>query len=140
MGRFDVPAMLKTIKYTIQQDVENPRIEYTDKVLYIGYDQGATQLLYGLSYLEDSFYKDYVRGAILLAPCVKMNVLKGTLGQKYYKNLMGEIDMMGLYGLTGHDWQMYKPELCAHLSRDWCEQERTWEEEAYSARSLTHLI
>ena len=77
MGKYDVPAMLKTIKYTIQQNVENPKIEYTDKIIYVGYDQGATQLLYGLAHLEESFYKDYLRGAIILAPCVKMNVLRG---------------------------------------------------------------
>ncbi len=30
--------MLKHIKYTIQQDVEDPHILHTDKVIYIGYD------------------------------------------------------------------------------------------------------
>ena len=38
MGTKDLPAMLKTIKYTIQQDVEDPRIRHTDKIIYIGYD------------------------------------------------------------------------------------------------------
>ena len=38
MGTKDLPAMLKTIKYTIQQDVEDPRIRHTDKIVYIGYD------------------------------------------------------------------------------------------------------
>ena len=80
--------MLKTIKYTIQQDVEDPHIRHTDKIVYIGYDQGATQLLYGLSYMEDSFYHDYLRGAVLMAPCTKMNVLGGTMGYHYYGELV----------------------------------------------------
>jgi lysosomal acid lipase/cholesteryl ester hydrolase len=38
MGERDLPAMMKTIKYTAQQDVDNPRILHSDKLLYIGYD------------------------------------------------------------------------------------------------------
>ena len=38
MGTKDLPAMMKSIKYTIQQDVENPRILHNDKILYVGYD------------------------------------------------------------------------------------------------------
>ena len=140
MGTKDLPAMLKTIKYTIQQDVEDPRIRHTDKIVYIGYDQGATQLLYGLSYLEDSFYKDYLRGAILLAPCTKMNILGGTMGYHYYGELIDAIDMIGLYGLHGLNWQQFKPDVCAHLGKQWCEQEIVWEEQPMSARSLTHFF
>lgn len=90
--------MLKLIKYTTQQNVENPEILHTDKIVYIGYDQGATQILYGLSYLENSFYKDYLRGAVLLAPCTKMNTIGGSAGFHYYGELVKDIDMIGLYG------------------------------------------
>ena len=38
MGTHDVPAMLKQIKYTISQDVEDPHILHNDKIVYIGYD------------------------------------------------------------------------------------------------------
>jgi hypothetical protein len=140
MGTQDVPAMLKTIKYTIEQNVEDPHIRHTDKIIYIGYDQGATQLLYGLSYMEDSFYKDYLRGAILLAPCTKMNILGGSMGYHYYSELVDQIDMIGLYGLHGLNWEQFKPEVCAHLGRQWCDQEKIWGDEPISARALTHYF
>jgi len=38
MGTQDIPAMLKQIKYTIQQNVEDPHILHKDKIIYIGYD------------------------------------------------------------------------------------------------------
>ena len=140
MGTKDIPAMLKLIKYTIQQDVEDPHILHTDKIVYIGYDQGATELLYGLAYMEDSFYKNYLRGAILMAPCTKMNILEGTIGYHYYTDLNDKLDMIGLHALHGLNWEQFKPEVCAHLARQWCEQERVWEEEPFSARALTHFL
>ena len=140
MGKKDLPAMMKKIKYTIQQEVENPRILHTDKIVYIGYDQGATQLLYGLAHMEYEFFKDYVRGAVLMAPCVKMNVLFGNAGYKYYGDLMSEIDMIGLFGMTGHNWSIFKPEICAHLGREWCHQDRLWEEDSFSTRALMHYF
>lgn len=140
MGTLDLPAMFKQIKYTIQQNVDDPHILHTDKIVYIGYDQGATQMLYGLASMEESFFKDYVRGAVFLAPCTKMNVTQGSAGYHYYGNLVEKIDMIGLYGLRGHNWQDFRPEVCAHLGHSWCDQERTWEENPYSARSLLHFF
>lgn len=83
LGLYDIPAMLKNIKYMTTQEVEEPFIRHTDKIVFIGYDQGATAMLYGLSYKEKELH-DLVRGAILLAPCTKMNILGGTMGYHYY--------------------------------------------------------
>ena len=140
MGTQDVPAMIKTIKYTIEQQVDEPHIRHTDKIVYIGYDQGATQLLYGLSYLEDSFYKHHLRGAVLMAPCTRMNILNGSMGYHYYGELMDQIDLIGLYGLHGLNWDQFKPEVCSHLGRYWCDQDIVWEEEPISARALSHFF
>lgn len=82
-GLYDIPAMLKHIKYMTSEEVAEPFIQHTDKIVYIGYDAGATSMLYGLSYKEKEL-KELVRGAILLAPCVKMNILGGTMGYHYY--------------------------------------------------------
>ena len=49
-----------------------------------------------------------------------MNVLRGSAGYKYYVDLMTDIDMIGLYGLAGHNWKDFKPEVCAHLAKEWC--------------------
>jgi hypothetical protein len=90
--------------------------------------------------MEDSFYKDYLRGAILLAPCTKMNILGGSMGYHYYSELVDQIDMIGLYGLHGLNWEQFKPEVCAHLGRQWCDQEKIWGDEPISARALTHYF
>ena len=140
LGTYDLPALVRHIKYTIDQPVSEPYIEHTDKIIYLGYDQGATQMLYGLSYLEDDFYSNFIRGAILLAPCAKMNVLGGTMGYNYYNELDGNIKMIGLHGLLGHNWEYFKPDVCAHLGRSWCEQHHVWRTEAISAKALQHYF
>jgi len=90
--------------------------------------------------MEDSFYQHYLRGAVLLAPCTKMNILEGTIGYHYYNDLTDKLDMIGLHGLHGLNWEQFKPEVCAHLARQWCEQERVWDENPFSARALTHFL
>ena len=105
----------------IDQDVEDPHILHTNGIVYIGYDVGATQLIYGLSYLEDSFFKDYLSGAVFLAPCTKMNTLEGAIGYHYYSSMIQQIDLIGLYGLHGLNWHEFKPDVCAHLGRQWCD-------------------
>ena len=90
--------------------------------------------------MEESFYKEYLRGAILLAPCTKMNILQGTMGYHYYNDMVDQIDLIGLYGLHGHNWEEFRPEVCAHLGRFWCDQERVWNEEPMSARTLSHFF
>ena len=140
MGTKDLPAMIKTMKYYIDQDVEDPHILHTDKILYIGYDIGATQLLYGLAHMEDSFFSQYVRGAIMLAPCTQINTVKGQHGFQYYNELIQEIDIMGLYGLYGLNWHELRPSFCAHLGHHWCERDINWEEEPISAKTFAHIF
>ena len=132
--------MLRHIKYIISQEVEEPFIRHPDKVVYIGYDQGATALLYALAYKEDQLFHDYLRGAILLAPCIKMNILGGTTGYHYYQDIYSNIDMIGLTAMEGQNWEQYKPEICAHLGKMWCEQETVWAQEPFSSKALAHFF
>ena len=76
----------------------------------------------------------------MLAPCTKMNVLEGTMGYHYYNDMVDQIDMIGLYGLHGLNWEQFKPEVCAHLGRQWCDQQTVWAEEPISARALSHFF
>ena len=55
-----------------------------------------------------------------------MNILGGTMGYHYYGELVDAIDMIGLYGLHGLNWQQFKPDVCAHLGKAWCDQEIVW--------------
>jgi len=60
MGKSDVPANLdKIIEVT-----GNP------KVSYVGYSQGTSQMLYGLSTQPAALIADKLDRAILLAPCI----------------------------------------------------------------------
>ena len=56
-----------------------------------------------------------------MAPCTKMNILEGTIGYHYYTDLNDKLDLIGLHGLHGLNWEQFKPEVCAHLARQWCE-------------------
>ena len=41
-----------------------------DKIFYVGYSQGTTQMFYSLAYKDQSFYKDNLYKAVMLAPCM----------------------------------------------------------------------
>ena len=51
------------------------------KMTYVGYGEGTTQLLYGLTQSEDSYFAEKLDKAVLLAPCVYAT----TLGLENYK-------------------------------------------------------
>jgi hypothetical protein len=72
MGLFDTPAHLLKIKEVLE-DEKRP----FSKVTYVGYDLGATQILYGLAHRERDFYSEHLAGAIALAPCIKISAPMG---------------------------------------------------------------
>ena len=59
MGTEDVPAIIHSI-----YQLENR------SVTYIGYDLGNTQLFYGLTQLENKYFKNYISSFVAMAPCV----------------------------------------------------------------------
>ena len=61
-GQYDLPAFINLVKSTTP----------TDKVILGGYSQGSTQIMYGLSKYEDSFYADNVSAFLAFAPCSKI--------------------------------------------------------------------
>ena len=42
------------------------------------------------------------------------------MGFHYYNELVDAIDMLGLYGFEGQNWDEFRPDVCAHLGREWC--------------------
>ncbi len=63
MGLYDDVANIKMIKQ--KADV--------DKVFYIGYSQGTAQMFYSLAKKDQSFFKDSLYKAVMLAPCMMPN-------------------------------------------------------------------
>ena len=61
MGTYDTPANIKMIKEQTSHD----------KILYLGYSQGTTQMFYGLSKFEESFYADSLLKVATFAPCIR---------------------------------------------------------------------
>ena len=57
MGKYDLPAMFETIT----------QVSGNEKLTYIGFSQGTTQLLYGLATQQET-YAQKLEKAILLAP------------------------------------------------------------------------
>ena len=68
MGLYDTPAHLDKIADVLKSELAVPQ-----RVTYIGYALGATQILYGLAHKEQDYYKEMINGAIALAPCIKLN-------------------------------------------------------------------
>ena len=59
MGLYDIPANVKEIK---------SRTNF-DKINYIGFSQGTSQMFYGLAHLEESFYAANVNRFVAFGPC-----------------------------------------------------------------------
>ena len=77
IGRYDIPAMVHKVKTELkEQHYYNVHYDNIDKILYMGYDQGAAAMLYSLAHNEYNLMAD-ISGTVLMAPCVKMSVLPG---------------------------------------------------------------
>ena len=58
-GVLDLPAFMDKVYEVTQQ-----------KMTYVGYGEGTSQLLYGLTQKEETYFADKLDKAILLAPCL----------------------------------------------------------------------
>ena len=97
IGMHDLPAMIKEIKHQLrEQHMEDDSYKNIDKLVYFGYDQGATAMLYGLAKKELEFLHD-VSEVILMAPCAKMQTTKGKTGYKFYSSMSKISDLLGLH-------------------------------------------
>ena len=89
MGLYDTPAFINKI------------VEITDqpKVTHIGYEQGNTQVLYGLAKEKD--YSRKLNKIIALAPCLYQKV-QGLVTP--YEDGIGGFRSRGIYGVNGPNW------------------------------------
>ena len=109
MGLYDDKANIKLVKEKSGKD----------KVIWVGWSQGTTQLLYGLAkekQTSDTFFADSLSRAVLLTPCTVTN----TLGYDWYVNGMFKYQQMGVYNIYGPNWESHKEKLCAELDEEHC--------------------
>ena len=110
-----------------------------DKLLFFGYDQGATAMLYGLAKKELEFLHD-VNGVVLMAPCAKMHATKGKTGYTFYSSMSKMSDLLNLHALSGTNWDKIRAFVCVHIATSWCQQDISWEPEYFSHKALRHLL
>ena len=92
MGLYDDPAI---IKYAVDNNND------FDKAFYIGYSQGTTQIFWSLSYLEDSFHKDYTYKVLAMATCFDTPY---DFDAERYVEVFDQFDEYNVVALNGPEW------------------------------------
>ena len=94
MAKYDLPAFILKIKLETGKE----------KVAYVGYDQGSTQMLYGLAHWEKLFFQQHLSKAILMAPCAKPKVMDYEKIFEGYKNVFQATQNGMLYSSLDPRW------------------------------------
>ena len=111
MAKYDLPAFIMKIK---------DESDY-DEVAYIGFDNGATQMLYGLAHWEKAFFNKHISKAILMAPCAKPKVMDHEKIFDGYKNVFQATTNGMLYSSLDPRWQGKMRRLICHkISVEYC--------------------
>ena len=111
MAKYDLPAFIMKIKD--ESDF--------DEVAYIGFDNGATQMLYGLAHWEKAFFNKHISKAILMAPCAKPKVMDHEKIFDGYKNVFQATTNGMLYSSLDPRWQGKMRRLICHkISVEYC--------------------
>ena len=120
IGLYDIPAMVSKVTKTLEVNhFSDERYHNIDKVIYMGYDQGANSILYSLAKQEKRLMQD-ISGVVLLAPCAKMNVERTKTGMTFFKQIETMSTYLGMHVLTGENWDKVRSMVCAHLGVAWC--------------------
>lgn len=111
MAKYDLPAFILKIKTVAEED----------DVAYIGYDQGATQMLYGLAHWDSVFFNKHVSKAILMAPCAKPKVMDIEKIFDGYKNVFSTTKNGMIYTSLDPRWPDKMRRLVCHkISVEYC--------------------
>ena len=122
LGMYDVPAFMDKI------------IEVTGKpkVNYIGYSMGTTQMFYGLTQIEDTYYAQHMNKFVALAPCIYFEpytFMKYEFGYGAFREL-------GIPVIGGPKWKTDNKDLiCNNLSPHWCDYVTNFDGEPQPVKS-----
>jgi hypothetical protein len=112
--------MVTKVKTILKDEhFSDERYHNIDKLIYMGYDQGANSILYSLAKQEKRLLHD-ISGVVLVAPCAKMNVERTKTGLTFFKQIETMSGYLGLNVLTGENWDKVRSMVCAHLGVAWC--------------------
>ena len=86
----------------------------------MGFSQGTTQMFYSLAHLDETFHKDNLYKAIMLAPCVAIPEEDEEFMNETLMTYQQDID---LYAYNGPNWESDYKRLCETYDEDVCEYE-----------------
>ena len=107
LGLYDDPAFMDLIMQETGQE----------KVNYIGYSMGTSQMFYGLTQIEEEFYADNMNKFVAIAPCIYMEHTE----YEHYVTGYGEYRKLGINVLYGANWDEHIKTICANMSESWCQ-------------------
>ena len=81
-----------------------------EKITYVGYSQGTSQMFYGLSKMEDRWYSNKLDKAIMLAPCI----YTPTTGFEDYKEIFGTMKDLHINVISDANWKYDVENICAN--------------------------
>jgi len=81
-----------------------------DKIYYVGYSQGTTQLISGLT-TDNDWYTDRLHRAVMLAPCFT-RFYPDLFLQWEYNNSLATFREDGIYAIYGPNWNEDKKKIC----------------------------
>ena len=100
MGLYDVVANVNMIK-------ERARVE---KIYYVGYQQGSTQMFYALAQLEE--LEKSLLTVVGLSPCWFLK----NFGEEFYRENEFAYRDLGIFAYFGPTWSDDKFKICTELS------------------------
>ena len=77
---------------------------------------GTSQMFYGLTQIEDSYYSQYLNKFVAIAPCVYLE----TISYDDYVNGYGEYRKLGINVIGGPNWHTHVKDICANMAESWC--------------------
>ena len=96
-GVLDLPAFMDKVYEVTQQ-----------KMTYVGYGEGTSQLLYGLTQKEETYFADKLDKAILLAPCLYAT----SLGLESYEETFPVYEQQLINVVNDPNWSYDVESLC----------------------------
>ena len=112
MGKYDIPANITKIK----------ELTGFQKILYLGYSQGTTQMFYGLSKYEESFYADNLLKFAAFAPCT----LLGVKDRKEWEHSIFQYDDQFIFFEGGDEQYHNAGKICGDMDNTNCYYANLW--------------
>ena len=115
MGKYDLPAMIDKVK----------KHSGFEKIHYIGYSQGAAQMLSALSHKEYGL-QDSILKFIALSPCVMFDTdFRGNdawMSEQYFISGLYKFPSYGVHAFKGPNWEQDIVTICEEFRPEVCDE------------------